>query len=287
MVMGPTHAMSGAAFWLAATAFGGALATFNTSPSLAVVFLGTAVCAGAALAPDIDSHSSTVVNSFGFVGKGLHQIVNTFSVFIYNLTKSRYDEDKTNGHRTLFHTGLFAILAGILVTFLSSITATFEAFGQTYTYGQLFSVLTLTIFLHLAFAGLFEKYASKERRSARGPYLMMVASLIISAGIFYALPPDENYLWLGAAVSFGWFMHLLGDMITKMGVPILFPIPIKGKRWWDVTLPSALRIRAGGTFEKAVLLPGLTIITVVLFIYNIPGVSHIVTDAWDWITGIF
>lgn len=116
---------------------------------------------------------------------------------------------------------------------------------------------------------------------------MMVASLIISAGIFYALPPDENYLWLGAAVSFGWFMHLLGDMITKMGVPILFPIPIKGKRWWDVTLPSALRIRAGGTFEKAVLLPGLTIITVVLFIYNIPGVSHIVTDAWDWITGIF
>lgn len=285
MVMGPTHAMSGAAFWLAATAFGAGIASFNTSPSLAVVFLGMAVCAGAALAPDIDSHTSTVVNSFGFLGKGLHQVVNTFSVAVYTATSTRRDDPKTNGHRTLFHTSVAAIVAGIVVTLLSSISATFELFNKTYTVGQAFSVLTLAIFLNLAFAGLFERLAKKERYK-RGPYLMMLASGIIAIGIFYLLPPDENYFWLGAAVSFGWFMHLLGDMITKMGVPLAWPIKIKGKRWWDVTLPSFLRIKAGGQFEKVFLLPVLTVMTIFLFAYNIPGAREYIDAVLDWIKGI-
>lgn len=277
MVMGPTHAMSGAAFWLAASAFGAGIASFSTSPSLAVVFLGTAVCAGAALAPDIDSHSSTVVNSFGIFGKGLHQIVNAFSVAVHEATRTKKDDRKTNGHRTLFHTSVAAIVAGIIVTVLSALSSTFEAFGKTYTLGQLFSVIILGIFLNLAFAGLFERTAKKERYK-RGPYITMVVSALVAVGIFYALPPDENYVWLGAAVSFGWFMHLLGDMITKMGVPMAWPIKIRGRRWWDVTLPSFLRISAGGTFEKAVLLPVLTVITVVLFVYNIPAAQEVIND---------
>lgn len=83
------------------------------------------------------------------------------------------------------------------------------------------------------------------------------------------LPENETYGWLGLAVGVGWFAHLLGDAITKMGVPLAFPFKIRGKRWWDVTLPAFLRIRAGGTFEKAVLLPFCTIATLVLLADNL------------------
>jgi hypothetical protein len=73
------------------------------------------------------------------------------------------------------------------------------------------------------------------------------------------------------AVGGGAVMHLLGDAITKMGVPIFWPIPINGKRWWDVTLPSLLRIRAGGAFEMAILLPGLSLVTGLLLFGLLPG----------------
>lgn len=278
MVMGPTHAMSGAAGWLAAsTAVGASFATFHPG-SVPVLALGTMVTAGAALAPDIDSHSSTVVNSFGFLGRRGHDFANAMSVSVHSATRTRYDKRVEGGHRTLFHTGLFAIGAGLAVSGLASISANVEIMGKMFTWGQVFSLFIMFIFTHLAFAGLFESKVRNARRKY-GPYVMMAGSAAFTLVAATLLPENETYGWLGLAVGLGWFIHLLGDAITKMGVPVLFPIKIRGKRWWDVTLPAFMRIRAGGTFEKVVLLPLLTVAVFVLAVNHFVPMGELFDSA--------
>lgn len=285
MVMGPTHAMSGAAVWLTATALGTSIIGME-NPSVAVIFLGTAVIAGAALFPDLDSNSATAVRSFGVFGTLMHQIVDGVSVLVYNLTRTKYDGAKTNGHRTLMHTAAMAIAVGALVSGLSSFTTEISIFGKTFALGQLFSLFTMFVMLHLGIAGLFEKQVKKMRKSY-GVYSMMLASLLLTSTVAIFLPAGDTLPWLGLCVSAGMLMHCLGDAITKMGVPLLWPLKIRGKRWWDITLPALLRIRAGGTFEYAVLLPVLTLVTIVGAIYHIPGVSHVAENLFSAFMGLF
>jgi inner membrane protein len=55
----------------------------------------------------------------------------------------------------------------------------------------------------------------------------------------------------------GYLSHLVADSFTKEGIPLFFPIP------WKFGLPpfKALRITTGGIFEKAVVFPGLLLLT--------------------------
>ena len=281
MVMGPTHAMSGAAAWLAGATVGltftGIGVNLNEPVTLA---LGTLITAGAALGPDIDSHSSTVVNSFGIFGRVTHSIVNAISVSVYNLTRTKYDSKRENGHRTLFHTGVMAVLMGLLVFFTGSISANsgMSIGEKELTWGQISTLIVFFIFFHLSLAGLFEKYFKKQKRKF-GAYGMMLISAGVTLIIAAALPEHSNYNWLGVAVAAGWFLHLLGDLITKMGVPLLWPIPIRGHRWWDVTLPALFRIKADGAFEKIILLPALTIATVVMTVIAVFNMGDIELDS--------
>lgn len=93
------------------------------------------------------------------------------------------------------------------------------------------------------------------------------------------MPPAHGYPWLGMAVGVGAVMHCLGDAITKAGVPFVWPIPIRGKRWWDITLPGFLSIRAGGMFEYTVLMPALTAFTIGCGLYLIPVTKPVVQAA--------
>lgn len=276
MVMGPTHAMSGAAAYMSVASFAGTITATFATESPAVFVMGMLVTTGAALYPDWDSYTSTVTNSFGFIGRLLYRAANALSLTVYNVTRTRYDQPKENGHRTLFHTGVMAIVAGLLVSFLGSLGGTVDIRGHLLTWGQVSSLAFMFVFLHLALAGLFEQ--ARSIRKKYGPYVMMLISAVITLIIASFLPEDQTYPWLGACVGLGWFVHLLGDAITKMGVPLLFPIKIRGKRWYDITLPSFLRITAGGKFEKIVLLPALTAATGFLVFYQVPGVRDLVAQ---------
>lgn len=266
-MMGPSHAMSGAAAWLgfsavASTQFG--LTEFTEPTSLV---LGTVVAAGAALAPDIDSHGSTVVRSFGIFGRLFYMIANSLSVLTANLIRTGKDEVKENGHRTLFHTLLFAVLAGFLTTLAVSQTREVVILDETYSLGTVFALIILGTFLHLGLGGLFVKPAAKAR-SQFGPYLMMLITAGITLAVAWFLgemgETTATYPWLGIAVGFGWFIHLLGDMITKMGVPIMWPLPWKGRLWWNFATPTFMRITAGGTIENVIIFPVLIIATIAL-----------------------
>lgn len=245
MVMGPTHAMSGAAIGLAMAAvlppeWGG-----PTSTAGAFVFAG--VTAGAALLPDLDSPQATVARSFGPASQILARVTENTAQLIHSATASKKDAPKRNGHRTATHTIAFALLAGFVAS------ALVEAFGKNA------SVAILFVMLGLALRGLFPNWSKKN-----GWLITTGASAALAAGTWMLLPESAGAVALGAAVTIGVLAHLLGDIITKRGVPAFAPfVPIGGQRWRDIRPPAALRISASGPFDKF-LLSACTAATLVL-----------------------
>lgn len=259
-MMGPSHALSGAAFWL--TGVGVYSVVTQTTPSLPITLMGTFIASGAAITPDLDSYSSTVVKSFGIFGRILYYIINAVSLFFYNLTRTKYDEVKNNGHRTLMHTGVMGVVSGSLVALVTLATGKLTIFGHGYTWGQFFGLIIMGIFLNLALLGLFGEFRKIKHKF--GPYLMLGFSVLVTFIIGSFIPEANNvYSWLGIAVGAGWFIHLFGDFITKMGIPLLWPVKIKGHRWYNLGTPHWMRFKAGSTFETAFMVPLFAVLTVI------------------------
>lgn len=248
MVMGPTHAMSGAAVGLAVaqalpTSWGGV-----TSASEAFVYAG--IAAGAALLPDLDSPQATVSRSFGPLSLGLSHITENASQALVNLTRSSHDNYCGNGHRTATHTIWFALLAGAVAS------ALIGAFGKNAAIGLLF------LFLGLAIRGLLPGWSKKN------DWLAVTTVSAALAGIaWYAVPHTASAIVMGSAVTIGVLTHLAGDFITKNGIPALAPlVPVSGHRWWDFGLPGPLRISASGPADKILLtvFTGLVIVQIII-----------------------
>src|SRR5215831_17325618 len=112
-MMGPSHALSGAAAWLAGTWALDQFGHYHQTPLQVAV--GTAVCAGGALLPDLDlsgrvttgQGGATVAHTFGRVSLFLAEVIEKFSLGVYDVTKRRHDPHRENGHRTLTHTIIF------------------------------------------------------------------------------------------------------------------------------------------------------------------------------------
>lgn len=255
-MMGPGHSLSGAAVWLGATA-GYTLST-GTPVDPAILIMGTAVLSGAALIPDLDSYTATITKSFGIFGRIFYYVANAVSLTLYNLTKTSKDTDITNGHRTFTHTLVFSILAGLGVLGLTSLGGDVNLLGIEYTWGQLAALLVMAFCLHLGTAGLFAPQIKKAKNKLGvfAPLILMIFSLGVTFLISRFLPTDgTTYQWLAILVGAGCLIHVFGDSITKMGTPFLWPIKIRRKRWYDISLPAALRITAGGAVETKILVP--------------------------------
>ena len=85
-MMGPSHALSGAAVWLGGSWALDYFADYHQTPLQIAV--GTAVCAGGALLPDLDMSGrvtagkggATVANTFGRVSLFLAEVIEKFSL---------------------------------------------------------------------------------------------------------------------------------------------------------------------------------------------------------------
>jgi membrane-bound metal-dependent hydrolase YbcI (DUF457 family) len=241
-VMGPSHALSGAAVWLGGT---WALDHFGVYHQSAVeVAVGTAVCAGAALLPDLDMSGkvitgrggATVANTFGRVSLFIAEVLEKFSLTVYRATRMKRDPARDNGHRTLTHTIPFALGVGWLTT---------AATG----FGGKWAVIGILFFtLGLALRGLFHKWAVRA-----GWILITALSAAAAYGTFLYLPAERGYPMLGVAVGIGCIVHTLGDLITSAGVPILWPIPTGRRTWRMIGVPNALAIPVGGKVETILL----------------------------------
>jgi membrane-bound metal-dependent hydrolase YbcI (DUF457 family) len=241
-MMGPSHALSGAAVWLAGS---WALDYFDVYQQTPIeLAVGTAVCAGGALLPDLDMSGkvtagkggATVANTFGWVSLFVAEVLEKFSLAVYSLTRLRNDPDRENGHRTLTHTLPFAAGIGLFTTWACG------AGGKWAVIGILF------LMLGLALRGLFHKWAARA-----GWILITALSAGAAYGTFLYLPAQRGYPLLGVAVGVGCVVHLLGDIITSAGVPILWPVPTGRRVWRMIGVPNAVAVSVGGRVETILL----------------------------------
>ena len=72
-------------------------------------------------------------------------------------------------------------------------------------------------------------------------------------------PPSA--VTVGVAVGAGALSHDLLDGCTTMGVPLLWPLKLRGMRWRRLGLPRFLRFHTGGPVEPWVL--GLLVVITV------------------------
>ncbi|MFF8387168.1 metal-dependent hydrolase [Streptomyces kanasensis] len=246
-MMGPAHSLSGAAAWLGV---GAATAAAGHAMPWPVLVAGALICAGAALAPDLDHKSATISRAFGPLSKWVCEVVDKLSYAVYKATRTRADARRSGGHRTLTHTWVWAAAIGAGASALAV---------QCGRWG----VLAL-LFVHvvLAVEGLLWRAARVS--SDILVWLLGAAGAWILAGIldqpgnganWLFEAPGQEYLWLGLPVVLGALVHDVGDALTVSGCPILWPIPIGGKRWYPIGPPKVLRFRAGSWVEVRVLMP--------------------------------
>lgn len=246
MATGPTHAMSGLVAWAAVTTLADTHAIGQLSPKTWVV--GATLASGSALLPDIDHPKSTVASTFGGISRGTSAALANISGFLYRLTRTKRDSDREGTHRGFTHTIVFAILAGLITT----------AIVQS-SDGTALGVL-MFVFAGLAVRGLMHTWCT-----TKDALLITVVSLLLTLTCWaWAGEQPFDAAAFGVAVMLGCIAHQIGDAITEMGCPMLWPIPISGKTWFPVAPPKALRMSTGGKVEMVLVGPGLTILAVAL-----------------------
>ncbi|GAA1907071.1 metal-dependent hydrolase [Streptomyces sodiiphilus] len=244
-MMGPAHSLSGAMAWLGV---GAAVAAAGNPMPWPVLLAGTLICAGAALAPDLDQKSATISRAFGPVSRWLAGVIDKLSAAVYNATRGKGERRRTGGHRTLTHTWVWAVAIG------AGFSAAAVAWGR-------WAVLVI-LFIHMVLAveGLLWRHARTS--SDVLVWLLGATSAWTLASVLdqpgngsHWLFPDHAYLWLGLPIVLGAVVHTIGDSLTISGCPMLWPLPVKGRRWYPLGTPRFMRFRAGAWVENKVLMP--------------------------------
>ncbi len=241
-MMGPSHALSGAAAWLAGSLALQHYAHFHQTPVQLAV--GTAMCAGGALLPDLDlsgrvctdQGGATVAHTFGVISLFVAECVEKLSLGIYDLTRTRRDPRLHNGHRTFTHTVPFNAGVGVGV---------FELCRHV---GKPAVLAVLFVTFAMALRGLFERWAERA-----GWVIVTLVAAGATVGAYHLLPGHRGYPVLGVALGVGGVVHLLGDMITSHGCPVLWPIPTGRRMWRNIGVPDVIAVRVGGKVEVFVL----------------------------------
>ncbi|MET7901427.1 metal-dependent hydrolase [Streptomyces sp. NPDC005355] len=246
-MMGPAHSLSGAAAWLGV---GAAVAAAGHAMPWPVLVVGALICAGAALAPDLDHKAATISRAFGPISRGMCEVIDKISHSVYKTTRKPGDPRRSGGHRTLTHTWVWAVLIGGGASALAMVGGRWAVLG------------ILFVHMVLAVEGLLWRAARVS--SDVLVWLLGATSAWILADVLHKpgngadwlfSAPGQEYLWLGLPIVLGALVHDIGDALTVSGCPILWPIPIGRRRWYPVGPPQGMRFRAGSWVELKVLMP--------------------------------
>ena len=226
-MMGRTHALTGCAAGLAVAPLAGV-------DNLANVAVFAVICGGWALVPDLDHPQSSATRLLGPVTRALSAGLRAATGAFYRATKGPRDEEGT--HRTVTHTALWAICVGLLLGWLGTISP-WTTVGVA-VFGVLLAADRLGRWLLLAPLGLVLLWA--------GTGMTPAAMLDTVGGLSWAV---------GVAAGLGCLVHTCGDMITKSGAPLIFPVVIRGESYYEVRPPRFLRFRTGGKVENWLVTP--------------------------------
>ncbi|MCZ2524876.1 metal-dependent hydrolase [Streptomyces sp. NPDC059506] len=246
-MMGPAHSLSGAAAWLG---LGAAAYALDEPMPWPVLVVGALICAGAALAPDLDHKAATISRSFGPLSRGVCEVVDKVSYAVYKATRGKKDPNRKGGHRTLTHTWVWALMCG-------------AAASATAVWVDRWGVLVV-LFVHmvLAIEGLLWRQARPSSDvmvwllGATSAWMLadVLDTTVGGAGWLFS-EPGQEYMWVGLPIVVGALVHCLGDALTVSGCPVLWPLPLGGKRWYPLGPPKFMRFKAGSWVEVKVLSP--------------------------------
>lgn len=228
-MMARSHALSGAAGWLGLCAAAGPLLDLHPTP--VTVTAGAVVACGAAIAPDIDHPGSTMARSLGPITRIAARIVSWLSDAVRDGTCEHCDTPGTHGHRTLTHTALFALVVGVALCLAGR------------QWGLSVAAWIVGIGAAAAVLGLLRGKGTWPASAVSG--------VAVGVGVHW-LGDGIDWWWLGLPVGVGMLLHTLGDALTEHGVPVLWPLRIRGCRWRRVGTPEWMRFRTGGAVEALV-----------------------------------
>lgn len=265
------HATMGAALWLSGCAMA---EVAGGHPGAAAIVVGAAVCAGAALLPDLDHPDSALAHVAKPLTFLLAQQVAAFSAAVHALTRTSADRLNQSGHRAVTHTLVWAVLSGLATTAAQLWAGQFTAAALVFCMAGVGIQKMLppgwrTVRIS---TGLRLRWASK--RSARQilgpdgtrlvnslrwfPLPVSVPCAVALALLTYRMSPEKAW-WLGLAVGAGSLIHCLGDCLTHYACPILWPIPLGRsgvrRRWYPIGPPPAMRFTTGGMIETRLVQP--------------------------------
>lgn len=258
MVMGPTHATQGMAAGLAVSNLAPLLGQPMNIPT--ALTLG-GLCAGAAIAPDLDHPGATATRSIGWISGAASAAVRAFSASVYRRTRTRRDRNNADGHRGITHTIPGAAGLGLISGGIPAIAGLWGAMP-----GMCATLVVIWLFLVWALRALPPKHGTVSDY-AMATVLTGCAYLALSSTYADVMP-----LLIGLTVGLGAFVHTLGDSITDYGSPLAWPLVVRGERWFSCGPPKPLRFKAGKKVENRIVFPLSLAVAVVAFLGVLPGV---------------
>lgn len=186
-MMGRSHLMLGAAGYLAFETLAPEVLPFAGQLDTAQLAAGTLIAAGAAMLPDLDHPQATLARSLPPVSNALSHFVHTIA----------------GGHRKGTHT---------IWAWLGFSALSWFALTQIHA-GPLIGLIFAIFCSLLMFQVLTE---------AHGLVSLILACMIGGAAVLAAGP---DFGWMVEAIFIGYFLHLVGDVVTTEGIPPFWPLP--------------------------------------------------------------
>lgn len=243
-MMGSSHAATG---W-----FTGGMTGFLLSGDVGHVLVCATIGAGAALLPDLDTPGSTAGRSLGQVTGLVSEKLRDTSRTVYQRTATdvelRHPQD--GGHRFLTHTIPAAFVFGLVAMAVSLIP-----------FGAGLVVFAMTA---LGLGSVLRDWRFLGPRRKRQVTAAVVA-VLFGAGTML-VPGWGPAAWLvGVVVFVGAVTHILGDWLTRSGVPLAWPLVHRGKRWWMFRSPVAFHtgkspVETGIKWTSVIAMPVLVVL---------------------------
>jgi membrane-bound metal-dependent hydrolase YbcI (DUF457 family) len=214
----------------------------------------TMLAGNAAYWPDLDAEKSTASLSGWFLTDLIHECVHAASCWIFDVTATPLDRQAGDfrGHRGLTHFAVTALGTGAALGLLASaVTARYPL----ETFALLCALVTGLTFWWCGQWICRELLKTRIRKTGRFVWSWIIAvstaAFVVTRG---ALPDGVDWglaslglgVGVGLAVAAGMLAHDVGDCATKTGVPLFWPLKIKGRRYYPVhILPRAARLHTG------------------------------------------
>lgn len=201
---GHTHSLSAGAAWVAVTSTSTAALGIAPQES-AVVIVGSLLCAGGGMWPDIDHQDGTIAWSLPPISRWLCRGVGAIS----------------GGHRHATHS-LFGVAVTAAIGFGMSLLV-IDVHGRSIAIGGGIMALLLTAFAVKVF-GIGSGVASKKSllggvlSSPLGPWIIALTTAGLATWFM-----GYRWTWLTLALTLGALVHCIGDALTVEGVPWLWP----------------------------------------------------------------